>query len=156
MKRPQVDGFSQELFVAREAMEHGCNVSLPYGGAAAYDMLVERGGKILKIQVKSASMGRKPWVQEITGLRKYKDSEVDFFAGVVDVEGIKKESEKSLSFSGGRHVFYKEFDPDRGQTARVNYRQPSDVKYYNRDDFKPATDHDFEAKIEPRLGGGDS
>lgn len=44
-----------ELLFMAQAAAHGCNVSKPWGDSAAYDVGVDCGGEILRVQVKSSS-----------------------------------------------------------------------------------------------------
>lgn len=85
-------GLPEELIVAHDAMRHGCNVSLPYGGQAKYDLLIERNGEVLKLQVKTARPHKpsRQHVQEIINLDEYEPWKVDFFAGVVDITDIQR------------------------------------------------------------------
>lgn len=146
----QSEGLAEELFVAYEAMKKGCNVSFPFGGKTDYDLLIERGGEILKIQVKSGSGSRDPLVQQIDRLDEYTESKVDFFAGIVNLEEVDADEEPSVD--GPRHVFYKEFDEVEGQTARVNYRPQEKMGGdSNKEDANLPQEFNFEAKIEPQL-----
>ncbi len=49
-------GYILELELALECMKRGAEVSLPIGDNAHYDLLVDNGKKILKVQVKSSSI----------------------------------------------------------------------------------------------------
>ena len=72
--------------------EQGCHVSLPYGENSRYDMIVDVNGKLLKVQVKTASL-RKEDENAIefscrstrvnsqgTISNKYTPDEIDYFA----------------------------------------------------------------------------
>lgn len=145
-------GLPEELFVAREAMEKGCNVSLPYGGKAKYDLLIEGGGEVLKIQVKTASpeSSNKPLTLQIRGLDGYTESQVDFFAGVVNLDEIDTDEEPSVDVP--RHIFYKEFGEVDGKTARVNYRQPENLQSdHHRQEANFTEEFNFNTKIDPQL-----
>jgi len=147
-------GLAEELFVAREAIGKGCNVSLPYGGKAKYDLLIERGGEVLKIQVKTANSvsSDRPLILQIRGLDGYVESQVDFFAGVVDLDEIDAEEEPSVDVP--RHIFYKEFGEVDGKTARVNYRQPEALPTDDhRQEANLTEEFDFDAKIDSQLHG---
>jgi hypothetical protein len=148
----QSEGLAEELFVAREAMNQGCNVSFPFGGKTKYDLLIERGGEILKIQVKTASPCNDQNLlrQEIDNLDGYTRSKVDFFAGVVDFGEVDADEEPSVDLP--RHIFYKGFDDVNGQTTRVNYRKPEKMgDGSNQDDANLPQNYNFKAKIEPHL-----
>ena len=45
-----------ELQCLTSFYEQGCHVSLPYGENSRYDMIVDVNGKLLKVQVKTASL----------------------------------------------------------------------------------------------------
>lgn len=144
-------GLPEELIVAHNAMRHGCNVSLPYGGQTKYDLLIERNGEILKLQVKTARAqeSNKQYVQEIIGLDEYESWQVDFFAGVVEVADIQ--TDYNLGVSAARHVFYKSFEEVDGQTARVNYRDPDGMSESNQATRNSPQTHEFSEKIESKL-----
>jgi len=144
-------GLPEELIVARNAMRHRCNVSLPYGGQAKYDLLIERNGEVLKIQVKTAKPHKpvRQHVQEIIDLDEYESWQVDFFAGVVDITDIQ--TDYNLSVRKTPHVFYKSFEEVGGQTARVNYRDPENMLDSNQARAKLPQAHEFPEKIEPEL-----
>jgi hypothetical protein len=146
------EGLAEELFVAHEAMKYRCNVSFPFGGGARYDLLIERGGEILKIQVKTASSCNDQNLlrQKIDHLDGYTNSKVDFFAGVVNLNEVDVDKEPSVDVP--YHIFYKSLDDMTGQSARVNYSQPEDMGHAsNQDGANLPQDYDFKAKIEPRL-----
>lgn len=52
-------GYILELELALECMKRGAEVSQPIGDNSHYDLLVDTGTKILKIQVKSSSIDQK-------------------------------------------------------------------------------------------------
>ncbi len=52
-------GYILELELALECMKRGANVSQPIGDNAHYDLLVDNGNVILKVQVKSSSVDLK-------------------------------------------------------------------------------------------------
>lgn len=144
-----ITGLPEELFVAHEAMENGCTVSFPFGGKAKYDLLIERGGEILKIQVKTASI-HGDLKQQIRGLDDYTETQVDYFAGVADLDEI--DADEMPSIDEPRHIFYRRFENVNGKTARVNYKQPENIPTdHNRQEANFATEYDFNAMIEPQL-----
>lgn len=73
--------------------EQGCHVSLPYGENSRYDMIVDIGGKLIRVQVKTASLKHKDDEgaiciscksshvnsQGVSNIR-YTKEEIDFFA----------------------------------------------------------------------------
>ena len=81
-----------ELQCLTSFYEQGCHVSLPYGENSRYDMIVDVNGKLLKVQVKTASL-RKEDENAIefscrstrvnsqgTISNKYTPDEIDYFA----------------------------------------------------------------------------
>ena len=73
--------------------EQGCHVSLPYGENSRYDMIVDIGGKLIKVQVKTSSLKNKDDESAFcfscrsshvncSGVSniKYTKEEIDFFA----------------------------------------------------------------------------
>jgi len=151
-----ITGLPEELLVAHEAIDAGWAVSFPFGGRAKYDLVLERGGVVLKVQVKTARpKDGNPLRQEIVELGDYKAPQVDFFAGVVDFSGV--ETKYPPCVDSPRHIFYKPYgDEDQdggnqGQTERVNYKQ--EIHYdidSNYDAANTPEEYDFEAQIGPR------
>ena len=81
-----------ELQCLTSFYEQGCHVSLPYGENSRYDMIVDVNGKLLKVQVRTASL-RKEDENAIefscrstrvnsqgTISNKYTPDEIDYFA----------------------------------------------------------------------------
>jgi hypothetical protein len=65
------------------AVERGLAVTRPHGDSKSYDVGVERGGRFLRVQVKSTTFKRKgSWTVNLIGAgrRKYGKGLVDFFA----------------------------------------------------------------------------
>ena len=150
-----ITGLPEELLVAHEAIDAGWAVSFPFGGRAKYDLVLERGGVVLKVQVKTAQPENgSSLIQKIVGLGDYEAHEVDFFAGVVDFSDV--ETEYPPCVDSPRHIFYKPYGDEnqdggnQGQIERVNYRQKIHYEIdsnYNRAN-KP-DEYDFEAQIDP-------
>lgn len=94
-KRRTAAGFSAEMFVAGDLYERGYLVSKPLDGSTKYDLIVDRHGELLRVQVKSVT-GKYLQVQigwtryreniydgrGVTGhvVRKYNDSDFDILA----------------------------------------------------------------------------
>jgi hypothetical protein len=150
-----ITGLPEELLVAHEAIDAGWAVSFPFGGQARYDLVLERGGVVLKVQVKTAQAENgSSLIQKIVGLGDYEAHEVDFFAGVVDFSDV--ETEYPPCVDSPRHIFYKPYGDEnqvggnQGQIERVNYRQKTHYEIdsnYNKAN-KP-DEYDFEAQIDP-------
>ncbi|HEX5732423.1 MAG TPA: group I intron-associated PD-(D/E)XK endonuclease [Blastocatellia bacterium] len=82
-------GNSSEAVVLTAYARAGFLISLPFGGGSAYDLIVDTGTRLLKVQVKTGwhskgcllYKGRRR-VRDIrqNGMRRYRSDEVDFFA----------------------------------------------------------------------------
>lgn len=82
-------GNSSEAIVLAEYIQAGFLVSLPFGGGAAYDLVVDTGTRLIKVQVKTGWQrkgclvykGRRR-IKDSThnGMRSYRMDEIDFFA----------------------------------------------------------------------------
>ena len=80
-------GNHSESIILSAYLKEGFIVSIPFGSGASYDLLVDTGSNIYKIQVKTAwinkgvlkykSLRRQPNTEK---RRPYKDSEADFLA----------------------------------------------------------------------------
>jgi len=72
-----------ELLFMTRATEHGLRVIKPWGDSSRYDVVVETGGRFLRVQVKSTSCKRNNhYVCSIDGRGKnpYTAADIDFFA----------------------------------------------------------------------------
>ena len=79
----KLQGEWAELLFMTRAAEHGLRVIKPWGDSSRYDLIVESGGRFLRVQVKSTKCRRDRhyvcWIQR----RKktlYTAKEIDFFA----------------------------------------------------------------------------
>ncbi len=86
----KLQGELVELRFLARAAELGLRVSKPYGDSAPYDFLVESGGKVFKVQVKSTSY-HKPdtrCYRCVThhNTRRYSKNDVDFIAAYIRCE----------------------------------------------------------------------
>jgi hypothetical protein len=86
-KTYKLQGELVELRFLARAAELGLRVSKPYGDSAPYDFLVESGGTVFKVQVKSTRFQSKRCkaFMCVTGAqrRRYRKEEVDFIAAYV-------------------------------------------------------------------------
>ncbi len=73
-----------ELCFMAKAAGLGMSVSKPHGDSRRYDVLVEAGGRILRVQVKSTIYCRRGGAYSLNvmgpGRKKYAEGSVDFFA----------------------------------------------------------------------------
>jgi hypothetical protein len=80
-------GNGSEALVLSAYIKAGFTVSIPFGSGASYDLLVDNGADVFKIQVKTAwisggvlkykSLRRQPKSEK---RRRYKNGEIDYFA----------------------------------------------------------------------------
>lgn len=81
MHHTKTKGDSAELKVAAKFIDRGYVVSRPLTDHAAYDLLVDDGKQIKRVQIKARSINRGSVnVPRFTSNRKYKDGEVDLIA----------------------------------------------------------------------------
>ena len=87
IKTYKLQGELVELRFLARAAELGLRVSKPYGDSAPYDFLVESGGTVYKVQVKSTSYSESKCKAFIctthTQRRPYSKEEVDFIAAYI-------------------------------------------------------------------------
>ena len=72
-----------ELLFMTRATEHGLRVIKPWGDSSRYDVVVETGGRFLRVQVKATSHRRaNNYICSIDGRGKnpYTAADIDFFA----------------------------------------------------------------------------
>ena len=79
-----------ELQCLAAFMAEGCGVSIPYGDNSKYDFVVDIGGKLFKIQVKTASLKDEGAIKfscrtthvNCSGVKneRYSSNDIDFFA----------------------------------------------------------------------------
>jgi hypothetical protein len=86
-KTYKLQGELVELRFLARAAELGLRVSKPYGDSAPYDFLVESGGDVYKVQVKSTRYREancKAFLCTTAGQgRRYSEDDVDFIAAYV-------------------------------------------------------------------------
>lgn len=82
-------GNSSEAIVLAAYIQAGFLVSIPFGGGAAYDLVVDTGTRLIRVQVKTGwrrngclvYKGRRRIKDSAhNGMRSYRSDEVDFFA----------------------------------------------------------------------------
>ena len=86
----QYKGITTELLVATYLLSLGYNVSQPFCQDSKYDLIVDVGGKLLRLQVKTARMASENSItfncrSTTTNVkncksRRYSDTEIDYFA----------------------------------------------------------------------------
>lgn len=133
-----IKGFIIELKVQEEFLRYGFDISIPTNNASRYDIVVDTGDKLLKIQVKK-SHGVRPGVFEFTctsqnvrsrsggSKHKYTPMEVDYFATVwKDVVYLVPLSETSNS-----KTLYENDDTYKALNILSNYKRLSNDELYN-------------------------
>ena len=74
-------GEKSELAVASELMMRGYGVSFPFGHDHQYDLIVDKGGALYRIQVKTANHEARNRYYIPADADKYDEKYVDLFAG---------------------------------------------------------------------------
>lgn len=90
----QTKGILTELRCAEKFIELGFSVSFPYGNIDRYDMLVDTGKKIFRVQVKTASKNENDsyTVNTVTAVattatrykKHYDSSQIDFLVTIIE------------------------------------------------------------------------
>lgn len=78
-------GEKSEMMVAVDLIDNGCRVSYTHGHAHPYDLIADKDGDLLKIQVKTAKHRHKRRYF-ISSDERYDEDNVDLFAGYVHEE----------------------------------------------------------------------
>jgi len=81
-------GNSSEAVVLTAYIQAGFLVSLPFGGGAAYDLIVDTGARLLRVQVKTGKLesgcivynARRHRGSKYNTFKRYRADEVDLFA----------------------------------------------------------------------------
>jgi hypothetical protein len=81
-------GNSSEAIVLAAYIQAGFLVSLPFGGGAAYDFIVDTGARLIKVQVKTGKLeagclvynARRHRGSKYNTFRRYRADELDLFA----------------------------------------------------------------------------
>lgn len=81
-------GNSSEAIVLTAYIQAGFLVNLPFGGGAAYDLVVDTGVRFIKVQVKTGKLGlgyisynaRRHRGSRYNTFRRYRENELDVFA----------------------------------------------------------------------------
>lgn len=125
-KTYKLQGELVELRFLARAAELGLRVSKPYGDSAPYDFLVESGGTVFKVQVKSTGfrhLGSKSHVCVASHHNKsYSKKEVDFIAAYI----ISDDAWYIIPLSAisGRHV---RLNPRFRRNPNRRYREAWDL-----------------------------
>ena len=81
-------GNSSEAVVLAAYIQAGFLVSVPFGGGAAYDFIVDTGARLIKVQVKTGKLetgcivynARRHRGSKYNTFRRYREDELDLFA----------------------------------------------------------------------------
>lgn len=114
-------------------VKQGYNISIPYGDNSKYDFIADIDGKLLKIQVKTASIKDEDSIKfscrtihvNCSGVKneRYSEEDIDFFATYWEnkcyiVPVGECSTEKTLRFSV----------PKNGQTKGINFATDYEIK----------------------------
>ena len=112
-----------ELCFMAKAAGMGLSVSKPYGESRRYDVLVEAGGRIMRVQVKSTLYRRRGKEYSLNvmgpGRKGYKKGTVDFFA----VYLIPEDSWYIIPYGVLGKKLTLHFCPGGGRQKYANYRE---------------------------------
>lgn len=78
-------GVASEMMVAAEFAKHGFTVSFPLGGVSPYDLIVERHGRLWRVQVKTAA---RQSVNTVTFHTRSSRSKRASYVGLVDLFAV--------------------------------------------------------------------
>lgn len=109
----QIKGLTTEIICMQKFIELGYIVSIPYGNNSRYDLLVDNGKTIWKVQCKAASLNdngsytvatcNKSLTTKIRKIKHYTKEEIDFIVSIIEdklvvipVEYIKNSNSKSF------------------------------------------------------------
>ncbi|MGI9104154.1 MAG: group I intron-associated PD-(D/E)XK endonuclease [Terriglobales bacterium] len=126
MQTYKAQGELVELRFLTRAAELGLRVSKPWGDSAPYDFLVESGGEVFKVQVKSTRfrhLGSQSHVCVAAHHNKpYKKKEVNFIAAYIVDEDVWYII--PLHVISGRHIY---LNPRRQRNPFRRYREAWDL-----------------------------
>lgn len=126
MAETKQKGSVAEIAVLQEAVRRGYRVSIPYGEDGLYDLVVDRSGRLERVQCKYVqSDGRVLVVKCVStnnwGTRRYTVADVEWLA-VIDATTNRCYFIPSALIGSGRSVLHLRLDPARnGQERRVRY-----------------------------------
>lgn len=86
MKNSPRQGEKSELAVASELMMMGHGVSFPFGHDHQYDLIIDKGGTLYRIQVKTAKHEERNRYYIQADANRYDERYVDLFAGYSEDE----------------------------------------------------------------------
>src|SRR5271165_1252470 len=116
-----------ELCFMAKAAGLGMAVSKPLGDSQRYDVLVEAGGRILRVQVKSTIYRRRGSEYSLNVMgpqrKKYKPGTVDFFA----VYLIPVDEWYIIPYEALREKLTLHFSPEGGRQKYGKYREAWDL-----------------------------
>lgn len=126
-----IQGEESEMKVALDLIDNGCRVAYTHGHTHPYDLIADRDGELLKIQVKTAKHLRtRKHSIELSDAKKYDAKDVDLFAGYA-----RKEDD----------VFYVP-NEEMGKRASVTFTSPEKMgSEESRERAKLAEEYTFEA-----------
>ncbi|WP_044957221.1 group I intron-associated PD-(D/E)XK endonuclease [Halarchaeum acidiphilum] len=127
-------GDASETLVAYDILDNGYRIAYPHGHAQDYDLIADVDGRLLKIQVKTATNTRKRQYElRLKNADNYNSEHVDLFAAGVH-------SEKA--------AFYVPFN-EMEESQRVTFTPPEEMgSDANRERANLFTDYSLEAVLD--------
>lgn len=127
-------GEASETLVAYDILSNGHRVAYPHGHAQDYDLIADVDGRLLKVQIKTATNTRKrQYEMRLEDTDDYSPKHVDLFAAGVHPETA---------------TFYVPFD-EMGESQRVTFTPPKEMgSEANRERANHITDYSLEAVLD--------
>jgi hypothetical protein len=110
-------GDASEALVASDILRNGHNVAYPHGHEQKYDLIIDPGCGLFRIQVKTARSIDQFHYEMTVDKGRYPEGTTDIFAGAIHEEG---------------DVMYVSYG-DMGPRQTVNYKDPDEMNEHNRD-----------------------
>ncbi len=144
-KHPKLRGEWAECHFLARASEHGLRVSKPYGDCLPYDFIVEHGGRMLRVQVKSTSfqcpgyIGYKCFVKPSPKGARYAKGMIDFIAACILPKPAESPAPADLARDVAQEIWYiipfaevagtatVHLDPDNPRNRYRAYREAWDL-----------------------------
>lgn len=133
-----------ELQCLTSFYENGCHVSIPFGENSRYDMIVDVGGKLIRVQVKTSS------------LKKTKSRAIEFScrsshvnrSGVKNVKYTKEEIDYFATYRSGKCYLIPINECSVAKTLRLEPYEDGRIK-----GISFASDYELEKQLKKIKGG---
>lgn len=133
----QIYGIVTELQVAQKFIELGYAVSVPYGNNNRYDMIVDTGKNLYRIQVKHASLNDNGSYTVYTAnsvstttkreIKYYTQEQIDYIVTIIENQLVVIPVEE---IQNSKQKIFRTVLPSQGQTAKCNLISNYTVERY--------------------------